>query len=145
MDKHIVENAIDEQLKSRKKKVLNRNAISALFGAFSDPVRALGKIFVGRDGAIDAEKQKIIQDVILEMLCKIDDAISQAAKESNSQGFILQGLIETIAHGAESVVGVHVGENSGSITMQAGTHIRTAATASKNVTGLKIGGQIEKE
>ena len=145
MDKHIVENAIDEQLKSREKKVLNRNAISALFGAFSDPVGALGKIFVGRDDAIDAEKQKIIQDVILEMLCKIDDAISQAAQESTKQGFILQGLIETSAHGAESVVGVHVGENSGSVTMQAGTHIRTIATASKNVTGLKIGGQIEKE
>ncbi len=145
MDRHIVENAIDEQLKSRKKKVLNRNAISALFGAFSDPLGALGKIFVGRDDAIDEEKQKIIQDVILEMLCKIDDAISQAAKELNTQGFILQGLIETCAHGADSVVGVHVAENSGPVTMQAGTHIRTIATASKNVTGLKIGGQIEKE
>ncbi|MFA7497042.1 MAG: hypothetical protein WCY67_12155 [Acidithiobacillus sp.] len=145
MDKKTVESAIDAQLTSRKKHVLNRNAIAALFGAFADPVGALGKIFVGHDDAIDAEKQKITQDVILEMLCKIDEAISQAAKDSNTRGVQLQGLIETTAHGAESVVGVHITENSGSVTMQPGTHIRTTATASKSVTGLKVCGKIEKE
>jgi hypothetical protein len=140
-----IQRAIDAQLVNRKRKVLNRNAISALFGAFSDPVGALGKIFVGRDDALDAEKQTIIQDVILEMLCKIDEAISQAATNSTACGFQLHGFIETTAHGAESVVGVHVAENSGSVTMQPGTHIKTSASASKNVTGLKIGGKAEKE
>jgi len=145
MDKQTIESAIHAQLMNRKKKVLNRNAINALFGAFADPLGALGKIFVGRDDAIAAEKQTILQDVILEMLCRIDDTISQAANQSNAHGVTLQGLIETTAHCAESVVGVHVAENSGSVTMQPGTHIRTSATASKNVTGLKIGGRTEKE
>lgn len=145
MDKKTVESAIEEQLANRKKKVLNRNAIGALFGAFSDPVGALGKIFVGRDDAIDAEKQRITQDVMLELLCKIDEAISQAAKDSGARSVVLQGLIETTAHGAESVVGVEIAENSGAVTMQPGTHIRTTATASKNVTGVKIGGKNDKE
>lgn len=145
MDKKTVENAIEEQLARRKKEVLNHNAIEALFGAFSDPMGALGKIFVGRDDAMGIEKQKIIQDVILEMLCKIDEAISQAAKNINAQGVVLQGLIETIAHGAESVVGVEIEENGGAVTIQPGTHIRTIAAATKSVTGVKIGGKNEKE
>jgi len=145
MDRQEIESAIVAELANRKRKVLNRNAISALFGAFSDPAGALGKIFVGRDDALEAEKQKIIQDVILDMLIKIDEAISQAASTSTARGFQLQGLIETTAHGAESVVGVHVAENSGSVTMQPGTHIRTFATASKSVIGVKIGGKTEKD
>ena len=43
MDKNEVEKAIEARMSERKKKVLNRNAIGALFGAFSDPVGALGQ------------------------------------------------------------------------------------------------------
>lgn len=145
MNKQAIEYAIGEQLALRKKSVLNRNAISALFGAFADPVGALGKIFVGRGDAIEAEKQRISQDVMIELLCRIDDAISKAAQASAGQGVTISGLIETSAHGAESVVGVHIGENSGAVNLQPGTHIRTSATASRNVTGLQIGGKTIKE
>ena len=145
MNKQAIEEAISEQLVLRKKNVLNRNAISALFGAFSDPIGAIGKVFVGRDDAINAEKQRIAQDVMIELLCKIDDAISQAAQVSAVQGVTINGLIETSAHGAESVVGVHIAENSGAVTLQPGTHIRTSATSSRSVTGLQIGGMTTKE
>ena len=145
LKKQEIEGAINEQLALRKKSVLNRNAIGALFGAFSDPIGALGKIFIGRNDAIDAEKQRISQDVMIELLCKIDDAISKAAQVSDGQGITINGLIETNAHGAESVVGVHIEENSGAVNLQPGTHIRTTATASRNVTGLQIGGKLTRE
>lgn len=144
MNKQVIENAISEQLALRKKSVLNRNAISALFGALTDPIGALGKVFVGRNDAIDAEKQRISQDVMIELLCRIDDAISQAAQVSASQGVTIGGLIETIAHGAESVIGVHIAENSGPVNLQPGTHIRTSSTTSISVTGLKIGGKTKE-
>jgi hypothetical protein len=145
MNKQAIEEAISEQLALRKKSVFNRNAIGALFGAFSDPIGALGKVFVGRNDVIDTEKQRIAQDVMIELLCKIDDAISQAAQVSAGQGVTINGFIETSAHGAESVVGVHIAENSGAVILQPGTHIRTSATSSKNVTGLQIGGMTTKE
>jgi hypothetical protein len=144
MNKDEVEAAIAAQLNDRKKAVLNRNAISALFGAFADPIGALGQVFVGRGEAVDQEKQRIAQDVILELLCKIDDAISQASEKSEKQGINLAGLIETIAHASESVVGLSIGANSGPVTLQPGTHVRTLATGARNVTGVKIGGRDEK-
>lgn len=140
MSKEAIEQEIYAQLEAKKKKVLNRNAINALFGVFSDPVGALGKIFMGRGDAIEAEKQKIAQELMLDLVCKIDEAISQTAHQSASQGITINGLIETTVQGAQAVIGVHITETSGAVALQPGTHIRTNATASQNVTGLKIGG-----
>jgi hypothetical protein len=140
MDKNEVEKAIEARLSERKKKVLNRNAIGALFGAFSDPVGALGQVFLGRGDEIDNEKQRIAQDVILELLCKIDDSLSQANAHCEQQGIKLSGLIETIAHDGESLTGLDIGAGSGPVTFQPGTHVRTVSTGVRNVTGVKIGG-----
>lgn len=144
MNKSEVEAAIEARLKERKKAVLNRNAFGALFGAFTDPVTALGRVFLGRGEAIDQEKQRIAQDVILELLCKIDESLSQARARSAQQGITLGGLIETISHGGESLTGLSIGANSGPVTLQPGTHVKTVASGVRDVTGLKIGGTDEK-
>jgi hypothetical protein len=143
MNKSDIEAAIEARLSERKKSVLNRNAIGALFGAFADPVGALGQVFLGRDDAIDHEKQRIAQDVILELLCKIDESLSQANAKSEQQGIKVGGLIEAIAHGGESLTGLSIGANSSPVTLQPGTHIRTVATSVRNVIGVKIGGAEE--
>ncbi len=140
MDQHDIERAIEERLSARKKKALNRNAIGALFGAFADPVGSLGKIFLGRDDAIGVERQRIAQDVMIDLLCKIDGAIAHAVEAAARQGTSIGGLIETTVHSADSVVGVQVSENMSNITLQPGTHIRTVVTSANNVTGLQIGG-----
>ncbi len=143
MNKSDVEAAIAARLSERKKSVMNRNAIGALFGVFADPVGALGQVFLGRGDAIDQEKQRIAQDVILELLCKIDESLSQAKAQSKQQGVKLGGLIETIAHGGESLTGLSISAKSGPVTLQPGTHVRTVATGVRNVTGVKIGGTEE--
>lgn len=139
MKKIDVEAAIEARLSERKSSLLNRNAIGALFGAFSDPVGSLGKVFLGRDDAIDQERQRIAQDQILELLCQIDELLSQANAKSKQQGINLEGLIETISHGGESLTGLSIGANSGPVTLQQGTHIKTTATNVRNVIGIKIG------
>ena len=138
-----VEAAIEARLSERRRSILNRNALGALFGAFADPVGALGQVFLGRGDAIDQEKQRIAQDVILELLCKIDESLSQANAKSEKQGIKLGGLIETIAHGGESLTGLSIGAKSGPVTLQPGTHVRTVATGVRKVTGVKIGGTEE--
>ncbi|CAE6706399.1 conserved hypothetical protein [Candidatus Nitrotoga fabula] len=72
------------------------------------------------------------------MLCKIDESLSQAAAKSEQQGINLGGLIETIAHGGESLTGLSIGAKSGPVTLQPGTHVRTVATGMQKVTGVKI-------
>lgn len=145
MNRQDIERAIDEQLASRSTKILNRNAIAALFGAYADPVGALGKIFLGRGDAIEAERQRIAQSVIIDLLCKIDAAISQAASESSKQGISIGGLIETTVQSADSVVGVHIAEGMSNVALRPGTHIRTVVTSATNVTGLQVGGKPKGE
>lgn len=135
-----LQRAIDEELSSRRRRVLNKNAISALFGVFTDPLASLGKIFLGRADAVDLERQRIAQDAVLELLCKIDEAISSVADQTQQQGITIGGLIETSAVGAETVVGVEISPDAGPVTLQPGAHIRTNAVAASSVTGLRIGG-----
>ena len=138
-DRSAIKREIEARLAARKNKVVNRNAMSALFGAFSDPVGALGKIFLGRDEALDSEKQKIVQELTLDLLCKFDEAITQ----TEAQGISLAGLIETSAQNVESVIGVHIAGDSGPVVFQPGTHIKTEVTGAKRAVGLQIGGKKE--
>lgn len=133
-----VTSRIEAELARRAKKVVNRNAFSALFSTFGDPGSALGKIFLERQDALDEEKLRISQEVVLELLCKIDDAISNAAARSRKAGVTIGGLIETTAIGSEHVVGAKIGASSGSVEFQPGTQIKTHAQGAKTVTGLHI-------
>jgi hypothetical protein len=139
MNTHNIELAIEEQLSKRAKRVINRNAISALFGAFSDPVGALGKIFMGRADALDSERTRLQQDAILELLCKIDAALSDLARSTGAQGITIDGLIEINAQNVDAVVGVDISEGAGPVVFKPGTHIRVNAESSGSAIGLKIG------
>jgi hypothetical protein len=66
---------IEAELSKREKQVINKNAIDALCSCFG-PVKTLRKVFSGRGDAIDRERQKITIETILELLIKIDNAIS---------------------------------------------------------------------
>ena len=140
MNKENIEQEISERFQARRNKVLNRNALNALFGAFSDPIGSLGKIFVGRNDAVESEKMRITQDIILDLLCKIEEALSQAMEQAKSNKISINGLIETSAQNADSVVGLHIAQAAGPVELQAGTHIRTTAFNTKKVTGVEIGG-----
>lgn len=76
MNRKEAEDAIERKLVERKKRVVNRNALDALFHALPNPIGSLGKIFLGRKDALEAEKLRIQQDIILDLLCRIEDASS---------------------------------------------------------------------
>jgi len=130
---------IEKKLIERKEQVLNRNAFSALFGVFSDPVGALGKIFLGRQDALDQEQQKIAQELILKMLCDIDEVITQTTNEAKNTGVIniVSGTIEVCAENAERAIGVHI-TGSKATELKPGTHIKINSNNVKSTTGLKI-------
>jgi hypothetical protein len=86
MDNVDIQKTIELELEKRKTTVLNKNAINALFEALPSPMKALGKIFIGRDEAIQTEQQKIAQDIILDLLVNIDKAITQALEASRQKG-----------------------------------------------------------
>jgi len=141
MSKTEVEAAIEARLAERESSVRNRNALRALFGAFADPVGSLGQIFLGGSDAVDSERQRLQQDAILELLCRIDEAISDIGATAAANGIEISGLIETSAHNGETVVGVEIGNDAGPVRFQPGTHIKTTSNGTKSTTGLKIGGK----
>lgn len=140
MNRTELEQQIAQKLKQREGKVLNRNALSALFGAFADPMASLGKIFLGRADAIDAEKQRIEQGYVLDLLCSIDDALKEMQLKASAQGIVIGGLIETKVERADEVIGTHIAGDAKNVRVQPGTHIKTNVGHAQKVTGLKIGG-----
>jgi hypothetical protein len=75
MSENDIREEIESELKKREKHVVNRNAIDALGSCFA-PIKALRQVFCGRGDAIDEERQRITIEAILQLLIKIDDAIS---------------------------------------------------------------------
>jgi len=147
MDQQQLETRIKEELQSNAPRVLNKNALAALFGAFGGPAAAissLGKIFLGREDALDAERQRIERKCVIELLCSIDEALNQSLARAQETGVFLDGLIETSVTDAGSVVGVDVFANQ-RVTFAAGTRIRTEAQNVGEVVGLRIGRQVGPE
>lgn len=133
--------SIQAALDARSRRVVNRNAVEALFGAVADPVGALGRIFLGRDSALGAERQRITQDVILDLLCKIDDSITQTKGALEGNGLsptIVGGLIEAYGEHVVDITGLHV-EEGAQVEITPGTHIRASGKDAESVTGLHIG------
>ena len=148
MDITTIEKEIEQRIKERKKGVLNRNALRALFSCFSDPVGSLGSIFIGRHDALSSEKLQIQQELILDLLCGIDEVLTQAQAKASANGIdwtAISGTIESHAEHADSVTGVHIGQGAGPVELKPGSHIRASATSANQVTGLKIGGKESKE
>lgn len=135
-----IHDAIEAELKQREVEVLNKNAISAFLSSFTDPLGSLGKIFLGRKDALDAEHIKVAQDMTLDLLVKIDTAISELEEQANEAGIhnIVSGIIEVHGKDSEEVTGVHIKKGSRATELKPGTHIKTSAEGARNVTGLKI-------
>jgi len=146
MDKEQVEQVIQDKLREREKQVVNRNALVALLSALQ--LDALGKIFLGRKDALETEKLHIQQEIVLDLLCKIDNAISSAKAEASKQDInwtIISGEIEAHGVDVEEVTGTHISSNAGPVELKPGTHIRVSGERAKRVTGLDIGGKPNTE
>ncbi len=143
MNREEVERVIQSQLKERAKRVVNRNALDALLSALGgNALTALGKLFLGRQDALAAEKLRIQQDLVLDLLCRIDETISNSKVEAIRQGVdwtIISGEIEAHGTDVEEVTGAHIASNSGPTELKPGTHIRASGTRVKRVTGLHVG------
>lgn len=136
MDRQAVEEAIVATLQTRRNKVVNRNALQALFGAVMDPVNSLGKVFLGRQDALDTERARIAQDIMLDLLCKMDDAIRQAQHSASNSGVTrVTGLIEATAEHGDQLVGADI---SAPAELGPGFHVKVSSSNVKNVTGLRI-------
>ena len=148
MDREEVEKAILDELGRRKRKVLTRNALKALFSCFSDPIGSLGQLFLGRQEAMNAERVRIEQEIILDLLCRIDDAISKAALAAQEklpvQHCVVCGEIEVYGQGVDEIKGVSIGKEAGQVELRPGTRIKASGKDARRIIGLEIGGG-EKE
>ena len=143
MEKTDLEKIIHSRLQERGKKALNKNALNALFSCLSShPLESLSKLFLLRKDVVENEKHKVQQDIILDLLCDIDNAIQKAFNKginTDNQTKIC-GEIITIGENTKDVTGVHIKQGSGLTKINPGTQIKTKGRNVGNVTGIKIGG-----
>lgn len=130
---------IERKLEERKPSVYNRNAVTALFAACSNPVEALGKVFLGREDAVEAEKTKLQQEAILAMVIKIAAALEEYAAQDTAGSIILNGTIEAKGRYGDHVLGAEI-TGQQSVRIEPGTRITVEGGGGGSVTGLKIGG-----
>lgn len=143
MDEIDVRKSIQSELEKRQTKILNDNAVNALFEALPSPVKALGKIFIGRQDAMENEKYRIAQDIILGLLVNIDRAITQALETAHKKGIdwkVIAGDIHSYGEKTKEVIGMEITPNAGPVELKPGTHIRAAGRDVGRIIGLKIGG-----
>ena len=148
MNRKEVEDVIAWTLKERKKRVLNRNALDALFNAICNPIGSLGKIFLGREDALEAEKLRIKQDILLDILCELDDKISDASGDVIEQKDIkkiISGEIEARGYNVNEVIGVLITSDAGITELKPGTHIKVSGKGTGRVIGLQIGDGLENK
>jgi len=149
MNREQIEQEVTRRLEQQGKGIHNRNAMKALFQCFRDPVGALGTIFLGSSDALAAARSQIQQDIILTLLCRIDEALTEAlhtAEEHRLNWTVVSGRIQAHAESAKSVTGVHITGECGPVELRPGTHISASAGAAESVTGLRIGGnRVEEE
>lgn len=146
MNRKEVENEIAREFTKRKRRALNRNALNALFNALPDPIESLSRIFLGREDALEAEKVRIKQDIMLNTICKIDDKISYAIDKAIKQRDIrriISGEIEASGYDVDEVIGVLIKPDAGTTELKRGTHIKTSGTRTKRVVGLQVGDDLE--
>lgn len=67
---------IEAELGKRHKTIVNKNAIDAFLSYIAPPIQALRQVFFGRKDAMDAERQKITIEMLLQLVIETDDAIS---------------------------------------------------------------------
>lgn len=142
MDRKEVEEAIAKELQKRRNRILTRNALDALFQSVSNPVGALGKIFLGRKDALDTEEHHIQQELILDILCKIEELLDKTRERAMTRSDIINiisGEIEAHGYATDEVIGVLITSDAGITELKPGTHIKATGKESKKVTGLQIG------
>lgn len=145
MTKDEAEQKILELLDQRKNKIVGRNIVSAALSLFSNPVEAVEKLFFGVESEISDEKLKLEQELILEMICQINETVSNIQNQFNSlyngeKSIVIEGLIEVSSRDSSTTTGVHIKSNSGHVEFKPGTKISVKSeNSSGDTTGLRIG------
>lgn len=137
MTREEIEAAVAEELRARKKAVVNRNAWDALFATV--PGGTLVQLFRSRARALDDERAKIRLELVLDLLLQFDAALSDVVERANAHQVSIAGFIE--AHGTESeeVSGVRIHGRAKNVEIDPGTRIRATGQNVRRVTGLDIG------
>lgn len=141
-----IQRVIESELSKRNKRVVNRNALDALFSVFPEPIQGLKKVLVGRGEAIEKERQKITIETILKLLLQIDRAISNNdGKTDGIDWKVVGGNIEAYGVNAREVTGMDISYDAGPVELRPGTHIKASGKNVGRITGLRIGGKPSDE
>lgn len=144
MNKNEAEEKLRELLKERKGKTIGKTVISAALSLFTNPADTVDKLFFGIKDELSDAKHKLEQDLMLELICNIDESISRLKDKFNSEyknqpSIIFGGSVDVETINTDNTVGVHIKPGSEMVEFKSGTNIKVKSERGKTATGLKIG------
>lgn len=96
-------------------------------------------MFLGRQDALDAERARIERGIILDLVVKIDEALTQAAQQAIQNGVSVGGTFEANIYAGSTGVVMHIAEDAQTVNFQPGTKVVMNLHGGSG-TALQIGG-----
>lgn len=133
------EKQIQDIIQERKKKIVVKSVIKIVSKFLKLPIY---DIFFGTEDNIEKEKHKEEQEIIIDLLCDMQDAISKANKKiikSPKYSVSLLGKLKVIGKQADSITGVEIRDSAKNVEFKPGTNIQVKGDNVRKITGIKIG------
>ena len=146
-EKDEVLKSINDQLEIKKRPALNAHTLDALTDAIvaattlspAGVLQSLIKIFLKRSNVIDAERQKIVQEETLNLICEIHERTSKLEHISQAEvATRFNGLVEVIAKDSDTAIGLDISTNQ-PVVIESGTRVQVQADGVRTAIGVKIG------
>jgi len=138
----LTQETIEGELARRGSSIRNKAAFGALVAIIPVVGEGLNRSLTAGDEAIAAERLKLPMDLVIELLSRIDQAISDVGELATSRGATMVevgGTIRVEVANAETAIGMQIQDGAPSVTFQQGTVIDVKATNVDTAAGLVIG------
>ena len=133
------EKQIQDIIQERKKKIVVKSVIKTISKLLNFPIY---DIFFGTEDDIEKEKHNVEQEITMDLLCDIQDAISKANKKVlklPERSISLFGNLTVIGKQADSVTGVEITNSAKNVEFKPGTNIQVKGNNVRKIIGIKIG------
>lgn len=147
-----LQNRIQKRLRQDYGKAVSPQVLRGFLNLFPQPLGVLADVFVNVTDTPKREKHRIQQDIILELLCKIEAEIRKALENLSKSTTapvrdpLVIALCDIVAHGedVESVVGAIIRPDAGPVELKQ-TRIEADGLRAGKVVALEVGSRKNEE
>jgi hypothetical protein len=128
-------------LEQTKGKTVAKALIGPVVGALTGSARGIVDAFTAPGEALATAKHQVQQDLILETLAKVADAVEEGkalARSETLPWLSIAGSIEAEGVDVGTVTGLEITPDSGAVALDPGTRIVARGKGAQSVTGMSV-------